>query len=100
MQATHVLQHILSRNAEVFKVKFGGDRGSQRELVMHITRGEARCTALYQESTNAIFGSRPDNCEICNTTARDPHLRAISYKAITVATSCAAPSRLTATSRS
>src|SRR6516225_735077 len=51
---------------------------------MHIAGSKARCAALYQESTNAVIGTCPDDRQICDTPVGNPHLCTIEYERITV----------------
>src|SRR5262244_491215 len=66
-------------------MKLRGDRGAQRELVVHVAGGEAWRAALNQEAVNLALKLGPDDGKIGDAAISDPHLRAIEHVALTVA---------------
>src|SRR6266446_3563442 len=96
-QAPYIGQHALSGHAAIFKVKLGSNGGAQRKLVVYVAGSETRRAALYEEATNAVIGTRPDDGKVGYTAVGDPHLCTIQHIGITIAAGGGAHARGVAT---
>src|SRR5579884_3238727 len=74
---TDIGQHVLGRHTTILKVQLRGDRGSQREFVMHVTGSKSWRATLYDEATHTLLRLCPDDCYIRNAAVGNPHLRAV-----------------------
>src|SRR5439155_568025 len=79
LQSHHARQHAFLRHHDVVEVERGGDRGTQRELVLDLGCRETRSALLDEEAADALGCHRPHEREVGDRAVGDPHLRAVHH---------------------
>ena len=85
LQALHVGQAVRFGNAHVVEEQRTGDRGAQAHLLVDFLGSEAGEVLLHHEALDAVVGLRPDDGDVGQVAAGDPHLGAVEDPVGTIA---------------